>query len=93
LNSITLWGYLDYRLDSEASSTMIGHDIIGFAVVAFLITVTFIVSPVNRICSHFCPGLDYRLDSEASSTMIGHDIIGFAVVAFLITVIFIRNLP
>jgi hypothetical protein len=32
-------------LDSEASSIMIGHAIIGFAAVAFLITVIFIVSP------------------------------------------------
>ena len=94
-------------MDSELSSTRIGHDIIGFALVAFLITVIFIVislsyagpSYASEIDCRFnpAPGADnaapgYRLDSELSSTRIGHDIMGFALVAFLITVIFICNL-
>jgi hypothetical protein len=32
----------DYRFARELSSTIIGHDIMGFALVAFLITVIFI---------------------------------------------------
>jgi hypothetical protein len=89
LNSITLSGWLDYRLDSELSSTITGQDIIGFALVAFLITVIFICK-LPKIEFDHSPGLrDYRLDSELSSTITGQDIIGFALVAFLITVIFI----
>ena len=72
---------------------MTGHAIMGFALVAFLITVIFIViSAKLDIRSHSRGCLDYRLDSEASSIMTGHAIMGFALVAFLITVIFICNL-
>src|SRR5688572_22318132 len=43
LNSITRSGCLDYRLASAKSSTITGHAITGFTLVAFLITVIFIV--------------------------------------------------
>jgi len=74
----------------------------GFAVVAFLMTVIFICSLLScaghimcqRIVCRFKLAVpDYRLANALSSMMIGQAIMGFAVVAFLITVIFIVKSP
>src|SRR6185503_10021323 len=69
-----------YRFASALSSMMIGQAIMGFAVVAFLMTVIFICSLLScaghimcqRIVCRFKLAVpDYRLANALSSMMIG----------------------
>jgi hypothetical protein len=54
-----LTGCLDYRLARALSSMIIGHDIMGFALEAFLMTVIFICSlpKIELAHTHWLSGL------------------------------------